>query len=252
MGIQYKYKKNKKLMIKNIIYNKDDANITKLINIIFNKMDLERQEQYNITDVCSILNDNSCKINNINNIDISYIVQDLFKVIKTENIWKIFIILNILAEYSSDRIDIYYKYNIYDECKKHNIYNWNDAKILLQNSINKLEVNSCIEKTSEFFIGYLFVGIESMAYYGNKNFNLIESELAIYEWITGFGNFVEYNNSINILFDTINSFALRDAIMDNFINILSIFYKVDFKNCKNIDETYNWEKVSEIVSSGLL
>jgi len=251
MGIQYKYKKNQKLMINDIISYKDNANISDLITIIFNKMDFEKKEQYNILEVCEILYNNSYKINNIDNIDISHIVQDLFKIIKTEEIWKVFIILYSLAELSSDRISIFYQNNIYDECKKHNIYNWNDAKISLQN-IDKVEVNHSIEKISELFIGYLFVGIESMAYNGNKNFNLVQSELAIYEWITGFGNFIEYNNSISILFDTINSFALRDAIMDKFINILSIFYKVDFKNCKNIDETYNWEQVSEIVSSELL
>jgi hypothetical protein len=239
-------------MYNNKIMTPDDIKITIFINTIFNKMNIKSKEQYDIFDVCDTLHKNSQKIDSINDMLISEIVKNLFKTIETENIWKVFIILSVLAELSSDNIGIYYQYNIYDECKKQNIYNWNDTKIALQNSINKLEANSCIEKTSELFIGYLFVGIESMAYYGNKNFSLIQSELAIYEWITGFGNFVEYNNSISILFDTINSFALRDAIMDNFINILSVFYKVDFKDCKNIDETYNWEKVSEIVSSGLL
>jgi hypothetical protein len=237
---------------KNIIQDPDDINIMIFIHIILNKMNINNRKQYDFFEVCNILYKHSHKIDNINNIDISDTVENLFKTIKTENIWKIFVILNILAELSSERVDIFYQYNIYFECKKHNIYNWNDAKISLKDNIDKMTTKSDIEKVSNIFIGYLFAGIESMAYYGNKDFSLYQSESAINEWITGFGNFVEYNNSISILFDDIDSYPLRDEIMDKFKSLLILFYKVELNTCKNKDETYNWEQVSEIVCSGLL
>jgi len=230
----------------------DDIEITRFINTIFNNMYIKNKEQYDIFDVCVTLHKHSQKIDCINDMLISNIVKNLFKTIKTENIWKVFIILYTLAELSSDKISLFYQYNIYNECKKHNIYNWNDAKIIIQNKMNKLKSYNNVEDISNIFIGYLFVGIESMAYYGDKNFSLYESELAIYEWITGFGNFVEYNNSVSVLFDSIEFHFLRDEIMNKFILLLSIFYKVDFSNSKNTNGTYDWEYISEVVCSELL
>lgn len=236
-------------MEKNSSMTPDDIKITMFVNTIFKNMCIENKEQYNIFDVCDTLHKHSQKIHCINDMLISSTVKKLFQTIKTENIWKVIIILYTLAELSSDRISLFYQFNIYNECKKHNIYNWNDAKIIL---LNKLKVYDNVEDISNVFVGYLFVGIESMVYCGDKHFSLYESELAIYEWITGFGNFIEYNNSVSVLFDSIDSYFLRDEIMDKFILLLTIFYKVNFSNSKNTDETYDWEYISELLCLELL
>jgi len=237
----------------------DDVKIIKLLNIIFNKMNIDTKiiKGYDFFEVCSILSLNSNKINYLNNSDISDIVKNIFEIISSKNIWKIFVILYILSELSSDEIDIYYKYNIYTECKKQNINNWNEANITLKNSIVGLDFSNNIndedvEIISDIFIGYLFIGIETMAYYGDQNFSLSESEYGINEFITGFGNCIEYNNSVSINFDIIESYYLLDTISDKFINLLAIFYRVDFKDHQNSDETYNWEKIAETVGSGML
>lgn len=236
-------------MEKNSSMTPDDIKITMFVNMIFKNMCIENKEQYNIFDVCDTLHKHSQKIDCINDMLISSTVKNLFQTIKTENIWKVIILLYTLAELSSDRISLFYQFDIYNECKKHNIYNWNDAKIIL---LNKLKVYDNVEDISNVFVGYLFVGIESMVYCGDKHFSLYESELAIYEWITGFGNFIEYNNSVSVLFDSIDSYFLRDEIMDKFILLLTIFYKINFSNTKNTDETYDWEYISELLCLELL
>lgn len=248
MGIQYKDKKSQKLMNQNNI----DNSILRLANIIFKKMNIEKEESYDILEIYNILYSNSHMINNISNNDISKTVEELFKVVKIENSWKVFVLLYYLAELSSDRISIFYEYNIYEECVRNKIYSSSEAKKLFKENILNIGTIDNIDNISDIFIGYLFMGIESMAYYGTEKFSLLLSEIEITEWITGFGNFVEYNNSISKLFKDINSYHLLDEIMDKFIFLLSSFYRVDLQNSKNIDQTYNWEQVSETVCSGLL
>lgn len=230
----------------------EQNNITELVDIIFKKMDIEKEKSYDILEVCSILSINSHKINNITNQDISKRIREIFKFSKIKNTWKVFVLLHYLAELSLDRISILYEYSIYEECIKNNIDSSSEAKKLLKENILNIETTSKIDNISDFFIGCLFMGIESMAYYGTENFSLYHSETEITEWITGFGNFVEYNNSISKLFEDIDSYCLLDEIMDKFIFLLSSFYKVDFENMKNIDQTYNWKQISETVCNELL
>ena len=101
-------------------------------------------------------------------------------------------------------------------------------------------------------MGCFFLAIESCAYVGQDDFDADDAEEGIKAWVTGYGNCFEYDEPVGGVIDEIDSYGIKDGIMDSFIGLLNLYYCVDVNDHQDDDETTNWEQVAEVVNSGML
>lgn len=242
-----------------VSYMLNNSNFIRIINFCLLKLNLINSHEKNINfdKLCvllceiSMIDENSCDAQEL----FFRIEKLLLKKSSYHNIWKVFLILIPLSKLCNVDIGYLVGKNSIKLCLAYNVKTEEDIYNVLKLKTKKLysaENDKEIDTVSDSIITSFLIAIELMSYDGSKEFNLYYSENIIFTWVTGFGNYLEYDNKISDCISEIGCGYKNDEILLKLFLLLRIIYDINIDDYKNEDEIFNWEKVSENISMQIL
>ncbi|MDD3007546.1 MAG: hypothetical protein RBR70_11775 [Arcobacter sp.] len=236
----------------NINYGLNDSNIVRIINFCLLKLEFNNQNKKitNLNTFYSFLYSISRDENNIKDKEEFFyrIEKILLKKYHKHDIWKVIVILIPLSRLCNVDIGYLIGTNIIKLSKKYNLETERDIYNILNLATQKLKVTDNdyeIDKLSDLIVTCILLVLELSSFNGRKEFDLNCSENTILIWLTGYGNYLKYDNKISSCMEIINCGYKYDEIMDKLFLILKVVYDIEVENYKDINEEFNWERISE-------
>ena len=242
----------------------DENDVRTFANSLFKKSNIDIEFKENDYDIairaCKAIQENVDEIEGIGESDCEKLTEEfeaLLKKATIENVWQIALLSRTLEEEFIDNFSFPEVDDILNQCKDQGVLQWSDAIPLLTKGLGEINTtdeasDKDIEQATNFAVGCFFLAIESCAYVGQDDFDADDAEEGIKAWVTGYGNCFEYDEPVGGVIDEIDSYGIKDGIMDSFIGLLNLYYCVDVNDHQDDDETTNWEQVAEEVNSGML
>lgn len=236
----------------NINYGLNDSNIVKIINFCLLKLEFNNQnkEITNLNTFYNFLYSISIDENNIKDKEKFFyrIEKILLKKYHKHDIWKVIAILIPLSRLCNVDIGYLIGTNIIKLSKKYSLETEEDIYNILNLATQKLKVTGNdykIDKLSDLIVSCILLVLELSSFNGRKEFDLNCSENTIAIWLTGYGNYLKYDNKVSSCMKIVNCGYKYDEIMDKLFLILKVVYNIEIENYKDINEEFNWERISE-------
>lgn len=236
----------------NINYGLNDSNIVRIINFCLLKLEFDNQskEIINLNTFYNFLYSISRDENNIKDKEEFFyrIEKILLKKYHKHDIWKVIVILIPLSRLCNVDIGYLIGTNIIKLSKKYNLETEEDIYNILNLATQKLRDTKNeyeIDSLSDLIASCILLVFELSSFNGRKEFDLNCSENTILIWLTGYGNYLKYNNKISSSMEIINCGYKYDEIMNKLFLILKVAYDIKVENYKDINEEFNWERISE-------
>lgn len=240
----------------NINYSLSDFSISRIINFCLLNFKFNKRNE-RIQNLYTTLSDISKDDNNIEDKEEFFhkIEKILLKRYYKHDIWKVIVILIPLSRLCNVDIRYLMGTNIAKLSKKYELETEEDIYKILNLATQKLKVTDNdyeIDKLSDLIVTCILLVLELSSFNGTKEFNLNCSENTILIWLTGYGNYLKYDNKVSSSMEIINCGYKYDEIMNKLFLILKVVYDIKVENYKDIDDEFNWERVSEEIFSQLL
>ena len=240
----------------NINYSLSDFSISRIINFCLLNFKFNKRNE-RIQNLYTTLSDISKDDNNIEDKEEFFhkIEKILLKRYYKHDIWKVIVILIPLSRLCNVDIRYLIGTNIVKLSKKYELETEEDIYKILNLATQKLKATDNdyeIDKLSDLIVTCILLVLELSSFNGTKEFNLNCSENTILIWLTGYGNYLKYDNKVSSSMEIINCGYKYDEIMNKLFLILEVVYDIKVENYKDIDDEFNWERVSEEIFSQLL
>lgn len=129
-----------------------------------------------------------------------------------------------------------------------------NVQTVMEDLINKLKSlkltnessNEDIENAVDYAMGSFFIAINLAVNSGLDD----SGEEIIYDWVTAFGNFPGYDNSLCELFEDLPD-EFGSSLLDYFVEFIQIQYDMDINDDRFLEDggAQDWEEVAEYIFS---